>query len=222
MKPARVDTAKYVLKNLTESNAWNFIAIDPCLSLLPRKQEKADLLRIAAMGHSKWMSQGSRRKGKNLRAPATAKTQKKDCAVVPWTPIFTRGCLKIVVLTERNAKFNSSATIAEFVQHQLQPCLDSMKKQWGWANTPKVILHDKASYYVDSNENQLNKTFAKGLKAGGFKSWCQEDTRWLGSHLGDFYPHESVISHVRRLLSTKFAKGSLWETPAQFAARMKK
>ena len=53
MKPARVDTAKYVLKNLTESNAWNFIAIDPCLSLLPRKQEKADLLKIAAMGHSK-------------------------------------------------------------------------------------------------------------------------------------------------------------------------
>ena len=222
MKPARVDTAKYVLKNLTESNAWNFIAIDPCLSLLPRKQEKADLLKIAAMGHSKWMSDGSRRKGKNLRAPATAKTQKKDCAVVPWTPIFTRGCLKIVVLTERNAKLNSSDTIAEFVQHQLQPCLDSMKKQWCWANTPKVILHDKASYYVDSIVNQLNKTFAKGLRAGGFKSWCQEDTRWLGSHLGDFYPHESVISHVRRLLSTKFAKGSLWETPAQFAARMKK
>ena len=27
---------------------------------------------------------------------------------------------------------------------------------------------------------------------------------------------------MRRLLSTKFAKGSLWETPAQFAARMKK
>ena len=44
----------------------------------------------------------------------------------------------------------------------------------------------------------------------------------MASHLGDFYPHESVISHVRRLLSTKFAKSSLHETPGQFAARMLK
>ena len=222
MKPPRVDTAKCLLKNVTESVAWNFIAIDPCISLLPRKQEKADLLKIAAMGHSKWMSTKSKRKGANLRAPATAKTQKKDCIVVPWTPIFTRGCLKLVVLTERNAKLNSSAGAAKFIMNRLQPCLESMKKEFNWSNTPKVILHDKASYFVDSTQNRVNRTFAAGLKPGNFKSWCQEDTQWLGSHLGDLYPHESVISHVRKLLSTKFAKGSLWETPTQFAARMKK
>ena len=68
----------------------------------------------------------------------------------------------------------------------------------------------------------MNPTFAKGLKAGKFKSWVQEDTKWLAPHLGDLYPHETVISHIRRLLSTKFAKCSLWETPSQFAARMKK
>ena len=222
MKPAREKTADHITKNVTENVAWNFIAIDPCLSLLPRKQEKADLLKIAAMGYKKWMSSKSRRKGKNLRAPATAKTQAKDCDVVPWTPVFTRGCLKIVVLTERNGKLNSSAKIAAFVKNQLPSCLESMKRQWGWANAPKVILHDKASYFVDSTNNQVNKTFAEGMKAGRFKSWCQEDTKWLGAHLGDLYPHESVVSHVRRLLSTKFSKCSLWETPQQFAARMKR
>ena len=73
MKPPRVSTAKHVLNNINEHAAWNFVAIDPCISLLPRRQEKADLLKIAAMGHSKWMSKKSRRKGVNLRAPATAK-----------------------------------------------------------------------------------------------------------------------------------------------------
>ena len=221
-KPPRVKTADYIMNNISETAAWNFVAIDPCLSLLPRKQDKADLLKIAAMGYRRWMSSKSKRKGKNLRAPATAKTQKRDCDVVPWTPVFTRGRLKIVVLTEQNAKLNSSSKVAEFVKSKLPACLDSMKKQHGWSNIPKVILHDKASYFVDSTHDQMNPTFAKGLKAGKFKSWVQEDRKWLAAHLGDLYPHETVISHIRRLLSTKFAKCSLWETPSQFAARMKK
>ena len=67
-----------------------------------------------------------------------------------------------------------------------------------------------------------DSTFAAGLKAGRFRSWAEDGTSWLAGHLGDFYPHESVISHVRRLLSTKFAKCSLYETPTQFKARMKR
>ena len=55
-----------------------------------------------------------------------------------------------------------------------------------------------------------------------FKSWAEDGASWLASHLGDFYPHETVISHVRRLLSTKFLKSSLHESPEQFAARMLK
>ena len=44
----------------------------------------------------------------------------------------------------------------------------------------------------------------------------------MAAKLGDFYPHETLISHVRRLLATKFAKDSLHETPNQFATRMKR
>ena len=68
----------------------------------------------------------------------------------------------------------------------------------------------------------MNRTFAGGLKAGRFRSWVEDDTSWLAPHLGDLYPHETMISHVRRLLSTRFYKCSLWETPQQFAARMAK
>ena len=222
MKPPRKKTAEYIINHLSDTAAYNFIAIDPCLSLLPRKQEKADLLKIASMGFKRWMSEGCKRKGKNLRAPKTTKTQARDCDVVHWTPVFTRGRLKIVVLTDKAAKLNSSATAADFVMNHLQSSLDDMKAKWGWSNTPKVILHDKASYFVDSVNHRIRPTFAQGLKAGKFKSWCEEDTKWLGAHLGDLYPHETVISHIRRLLSTKFSKCSLWETPQQFAARMKK
>ena len=155
-----------------------------------------------------------------MRAPATTKTQKTGCDIVPWTPVFTRGRLKLVVLTEEGAKLNRSDKVADFVMNTLPSVLKSMKAEWGWANTPKVILHDKASYFVTTQQNQLNTTFAAGLKAAKFRSWAEDDTRWLAGHLGDFYPHETVISHVRRLLSTKFAKCSLYETPKQFKDRM--
>lgn len=222
MKPARTKTATHILNNFTDDASWNFVAIDPCLTLLPTKQEKADLLKIAAMGFYKWMSKKSRRKGANLRAPDTAKHQKRDCDVVPWTPVFTRGCLKLVVLTEPNAQLNKSQKVADFVKNKLPTVLNSMKDEWGWATIPRVILHDKASYFVDNTQNTMNATFARGLKAGRFRSWIEDDPSWLAAQLGDLYPHETVISHVRRLLSTKFCKCSLWETPQQFAVRMAK
>ena len=222
-KPRRVKTADYVLQHINQSAAFNFVAIDPCFSMLPRKQTKEELLKIANMGIKKWMSKGSRRKGANLRAPATAKTQKEGCDIVPWTPVFTRGCLKIVVFTEeKNMTLNKSYQAANFVRDILPGVLTDMKKDFGWANTPKVILHHKASYFVDSTKNQINKTFAAGLKAGRFRSWAEDDTKSLAGKLGDFYPHETVISHVRRLLAGRFAKNSFHETPIQFAARMKR
>ena len=140
------------------------------------------------------MSKGSRRKGANLRAPDTAKTQKKDCDVVPWTPVFTRGCLKLVVLTEPNAMLNKSERLADFVKNKLPAALNSMEDEWGWATIPRVILHDKTSYFVDNGRNAVHQTFARGLKAGRFRSWVQDDTSWLAPYLGDLYPHDSSSS----------------------------
>ena len=100
-------TAEHVLEHIAQNAAFNMIAIDPCFSMLPKQHSKAELLKIANMGLKKWMSAGSRRKGANLRAPAHAKTQKEGCNIVPWTPVFTRGRLRIVVFTgEENMVLN--------------------------------------------------------------------------------------------------------------------
>ena len=40
--------------------------------------------------------------------------------------------------------------------------------------------------------------------------------------VGDLYLHETVISHVRRLLATKFMRKALNEKPWEFKARMLK
>ena len=165
----------------------------------------------------------SARKGSNLRAPATAKTQKSHCTVVPWTPVFARGRLKLVVLTDVKAKLNTSAHAAAFVRDTLPGVLASMKKEWKWRNIPRVVLHDKASYFV--NKDMVNKKFAAGLRAGGFTSWVSPDggdCKWLSANLGDLYLHETVISHVRRLLATKFMRKALNEKPWEFKARMLK
>ena len=77
------------------------------------------------------MSKKFSRKGANLRAPRTAKTQKDSCNVVPWTPVFTRGRVKLVVLTEPGAKLNNSETVGSFVENALPTVLGaSMKKEW--------------------------------------------------------------------------------------------
>ena len=223
--PARVRTAQHVLRNVTKAAAWNFVAIDPCYSLLPKEEFKAEHLKVAAMGNKKWMSQKSARKGSNLRAPATAKTQKSNCTIVPWTPVFARGRLKLVVLTEPGARLTNSTSAASFVMDTLPGVLASMKKEWKWSNIPRVLLHDKASYFVNSTKHCVNPTFAAGLRAGGFTSWASSgggDCRWLAAHLGDFYLHETVIAHVRRLLATKFMRKALNESPSEFRARMLK
>ena len=38
-------------------------------------------------------------------------------AIVPWTLVFTRGCLKVVVLTEPNAMLNKSQKLANFAKN---------------------------------------------------------------------------------------------------------
>ena len=222
MKPVRVKTADHITQNVSKGAAWNFVAIDPCFSLLPNQQAKSDLLKIAFMGNKKWMSPKSKRKGANLRAPRTAKTQKNSCTIVPWTPVFTRGRVKLVVLTEPGAKLNSSETSAAFVRNSLPTILQSMKREWKWNTIPRVVLHDKASYFVNSKTNCLNATFDAGLRGGQFTSWVDDGSKWLAPHCGDLYLHETVISHVRRLLYSKFARKALYETPVQFAARMLK
>ena len=45
---------------------------------------------------------------------------------------------------------------------------------------------------------------------------------WLAGRLGDVYPHETVISHIRRSLESRFPRSNPGETRARFANRMAK
>ena len=48
------------------------------------------------------------------------------------------------------------------------------------------------------------------------------DCSWLAGRLGDVYPHETVISHIRRGLEHRFPRSTPGETRARFATRMAK
>ena len=100
-----------------------------------------------------------------------------------------------------------------------------MGKAYGWSNLPRTVVHDKASYMVTHVHDRLNVHFAQALDDGGFTSWIggnHETTSWLVPKWGDVHLHETVTSHIRRLLDTDFACTRLGETPSQFAKRMKK
>ena len=59
----------------------------------------------------------------------------------------------------------------------------------------------------------------------GFRSWlggASGSTAWLAARWGDVYVHETLISPIRRLLSTTFACRTVGETAEKFRERLKK
>ena len=76
---------------------------------------------------------------------------------------------------------------------------------------------------VTTSHERLHVNFAEALEEAGFKSWIggpHATSKWLVSRLGDLYLHETVISHIRRVLESKFPCLHTHETVAQFRARM--
>ena len=71
----------------------------------------------------------------------------------------------------------------------------------------------------------MNAVFAGALQEAGLHSWIGDaaaDASWLSARFADVYPHETAISHVRRLLAQKFVCTRIGETMGQFRNRMAK
>ena len=231
--PRRVQCAKQILQFMSSTTWFSHIGIDPCYTLLAKTTEKLVEQQVKAMGKNKWMSKGSRQTGNNPRAPSTTMTQGSASVRVDWTPVFARGKLRIVVVDKERAqrdagypeKLTDAKNLGKFIRNVLPSTLSEMGKAYGWPNLPRTVVHDKASYMVTHVHDRLNVHFAQALDDGGFTSWIggnHETTSWLVPKWGDVHLHETVISHIRRLLDTDFACARLGETPSQFAKRMKK
>ena len=186
------------------------------------------------MGCHKWMSPSSSRTGVNLRAPSTAKKQSgRNVLQVHWTPVFARGKIHLYVCDEDAAskdaslpsKFNDSGNLGKFICNVLPCILQDMKSKFGWANIPRTIVHDKASYMVTPHHDRLQVVFSTALQEAGFTSWVGDSgasCKWLVARWGNVYLHETAISHVRRLLDTDFPCTHIHESAKQFAKRMAK
>ncbi len=234
LKPLRVGCARHILKFFSACSWYSQFAIDPCYSLLAKSQERMEGQQVKAMGKMKWMSEKSARDGVNLRTPSYTNTQGgSDVTRVDWTPVFARGHVVIYVVDVEAAKRNpdlpmkltDSANVAKFVRNVLPGILERMKAKYKWADVPRTVVHDKASYFVTATHDRLQVGFASALRAARFRSWAggddgTESTKWLVKKFGDVYVHETLISHIRRLLGGDFATTKLFETPAQFVLRM--
>ena len=100
-----------------------------------------------------------------------------------------------------------------------------MQNEYGWATIPRTVVHDKASYMVTAPHDRLHATFAEGLQQAGLTSWVGDNsscTKWLVKKFGDVYLHETVVSHIRRLMEDDFSCQRLGETATQFIKRVRK
>jgi len=232
--PLRVAAAKHVLRTTNPQSWRSHVAIDPCYSLLPKTAERQEEQQICAMGKVRYMSLGSRRNTVNLRGPTTANHQKgSNVTRVDWTPIFARGKVRIYIVDENTAQEDASLpkkladafNLAKFVVNVLPRELQNMQRKYHWADLPRVVVHDPASYMVTKCHERLHVGFATALHESGFRSWIgstTDSTKWLVKKFSDVYIHETLIAHIRRLLNTDFAATRLYETPSQFLVRMQK
>ena len=207
--------------------AWaGHVAIDPCISILATSRAQTDEQRVAAMGVQKTMSPTSRYKGPNLRAPKTVKSQAREEEKVHWTPVFALGKVSIYVCdavaacrdTRLPARLNDGTELAKFIRNVLPGILQDMQREHGWGRMPRTVVHDKASYFVAPRSQRLASTFADALRKAKLKSWLGEadaDCSWLAGRLGDVYPHETVISHIRHGLEHRFPRKDPGETRAR-------
>ena len=78
---------------------------------------------------------------------------------------------------------------------------------------------------VAPRSQRLATTFAEALRKAKLTSWLGDgdaDCSWLAGRLGDVYPHETVISHIRRGLNHRFPRATPGETRGRFVGRMAK
>lgn len=227
MRPLRVSFATTFLAMFKPVAWYWFVAIDPCRSLLPKNSVKSEEQRHAALGKMGWRSKKSFRNPINAAKVQTANTQASGSLSVPWMPVFARGKVKIYMcgLEDAQEKLTTSEDSAKFVLNVLPGVLSEMKAQFGWTTTPTVLVHDKASNFVSPKNCRLQSEFALALLRVGLRSWVGDaaaDTTWLAPCLGDFYPRETLISHIRRCLNEKFPFKGVGETRAQFRRRLDK
>ena len=147
--------------------------------------------------------------------------------------MFARGKLFVYICDSKKAaldpklpaRLNNGHDVAKFAENDLPGVLELMRQEHGWADTPRTVVHDKASYFVAPRSQRLTKPLADALHVARFKSWLGDgdaDCSWLAGRLGDLFPHETLIRHIRGGLEEKFPRWLPGETPAQFANRMAK
>ena len=231
MKPKRVVMSQHILDLMPAAACANHIAIDPCSSLLPKSNVLSEEQLVAALGSSRFMSPGSKYDGVNLRASKFATAQAgKNVLQLHWTPIFARGQVRIYICdplaAERNpllpVKLNDSEELSKFVKNVLAQELEAMQEEYKWSTMPRSVVHDKASYMVNSRAERLNTKFEEALKSAGLRSWAGESTKWMTSRFSDAYIHETLISHIRRALDHQFPRALPGENFRQSRNRMDK
>ena len=78
---------------------------------------------------------------------------------------------------------------------------------------------------VSPYHDRFNVVFADALEANGLRSWvgpASDSAGWLCARFADVYPHETAISHIRRLPDHDFTCARTHETVSQFRLRMDK
>ena len=134
---------------------------------------------MAALGSKRFMSPGSKYDGPNLLTSKFAVSQAgRNALQLHWTPIFARGVVRIDICdpdaaardANMPAKLNDTTELSKFIRNVLPHELKRMQAQYAWPTLPRTVVHDKASYMVNSKAQRRGCTWLRPGHSFGHKN----------------------------------------------------
>ena len=182
---------------------WYFqhvVFIDPCSTILSDSLKTAFDENQASFGKSKrWMSPGSQRSGRNLRAsPYATKQCRQGDRRVWWFIVLARG--KVGVLMMGDGWTQTGEGMALFVD-KLVPFLKKMLPTC--ERLPRILCSDRGPGFYQNSTGHIVEAYRRAVAKGGFRTYAGDDASKQPPDMPDFWPHETAVSWIRSLMRKK-------------------
>ena len=187
---------KQLNKQLHRDAQWycdHVIWIDPCNTVVPAAKRTIFDQAQAARGKSKrWMSKGSKRKSRNLRAtPYAGKQRQWADKRAWWMMVMTRG--KVVLHSLPLDWPQTGPGMAWFVNN----LRGILRKRFPAKQLPFVIATDRGPGFYQASQGTILAAYAEAIDANGFATLAGAEAKWQPPDIPDVLLHETAVAWVR-------------------------
>ena len=203
------------------SEHWFFtrvVWVDLCNSVLPRTEARHNKMVLARKGKKYWGSKKTKKKSQYMAGDKGALKQASgDSLKVWWVPILSSGKLHIEVLGS-----GWKGETSELAAVMVKKVRAAINIRFPGEHKPNVLFTDRGpGFYATQNNCNITAKYKAALAEHSLKAYYPDNATEQSGNLGDFYPHETAVSWIRRKEPQTRSKEPWTETVEEFTARLR-